>query len=63
MYRDKTIIRLRKEPKTRKLWQVKKGNNIGYKSMGISRLFRLIATLVQDKGDVYSIDVVIKRKK
>ena len=65
MYRDKTIIRCRKDlhPKAVKnSWDIKRGKYSYYGTIGISRLLRLIATLVQDKGAVYSIDIIIKRK-
>ena len=61
MYREKTIIRLRKHG--RSYWLLKLGKQLYCPKLGISRLFRLISTLVQDKGKVYSIDVLIKRRR
>jgi hypothetical protein len=66
MYRDKTIIKLRKESKGHLwegYWSITRGTKKWHMKIGISRLFRLIATLIQDKGKVYSIDIIIKRKR
>ena len=65
MYRDKSIIRLRKNPTYIRghYWDIKMGKFHTFRGIGISRLFRLIATLIQDKGKVYSIDIIIKRKR
>ena len=59
--RDKTIIKIRKPWAT--YWKLSMGKTVRYPTVGISRLFRLIATLIQDKGKVYSIDIIIKRKR
>ena len=60
MFREKTILKLRKDDK---YWNIRKGKNRLSFRVGISRLFRLIATLIQDKGKVYSIDIIVKRKR
>lgn len=61
MYRDKTIIRLRKPWGT--YWKVTMGKKVRYPTVGISRLFRLVSTLIQDKNKVYAIDIIVKRRK
>ena len=67
MYRDKTIIRLRKLGKDDDMfpgaWAIMRGKRTRIFHIGISRLFRLIATLIEDKGKVYSIEIVVKRKR
>ena len=62
MYRDKTIIQLRRGL-SKGIWKIKRGKRTLVTKIGISRLLRLISTLVQDKGKVYSIDIIIKRKR
>ena len=61
MYKDKTIIRLRKHGNS--YWKLRMGKTVRYPRIGISRLFRLVSTLIADKGKVYSIDIIIKRRK
>ena len=63
MYRDKTIIRVRKESQFKGLWRIRKGKYVAFRSMGISRVLRLISTLIQDKKFIYSIDIIIKRRR
>lgn len=67
MYRDKTIIRLRKDESpwrgTRTCWNLKRGKRNRWMHVGISRLLRRVSTFIQDKDKVYSIDVVIKRRR
>lgn len=68
MFREKTIIRIRKREKPtlglKPYWKIRRGTYFMLlKTMGISRLFRLLSTLIQDKHKVYSIDVVIKRRE
>ena len=64
MFREKTIIKLRKEAVTAgSYWKLRMGKTVRYPTMGISRLFRLIATAIQDKGKVYSIDIIVKRRR
>lgn len=61
MYRDKTIIRLRKEGIG--FWEIRLGKRRIFRHRGISRLLRLISTLVQDKDKVYAIDIIVKRRR
>ena len=67
MFRTKTIIRARKLGKDDDIfpgaWAIIRGKRTRIFHIGISRLFRLISTLIQDKGKVYSIDIIIKRRK
>ena len=63
MYRDKTIIKVRKQVVTGNYWKLRMGKVVRYPTMGISRLFRLISTLISDKKYIYSIDIIIKRHR
>lgn len=58
--RPKTILRLRKSAES---WSISCGMVTDTLEIGISRLFRLISTWIIDKDNVYSIDIVIKRRK
>jgi len=60
MYRDKRIIKFRKDS-CGCHWKGKIGKSTYHPRMGISRLFRLVCTLIQDKRKAYAIDIVIKR--
>ena len=60
MFREKTILRSRKDGK---YWNVKKGKNMLSYRIGISRLFRLVCTLLQDKGKIYDITFIVKRRR
>ena len=63
MYRDKTIIRCRKIKEIMRYpWHIKIGNRI-IPEAGISRMLRLVSKLIEDKAKVYSIDIIIKRRK
>ena len=61
MFREKTILRIRREEKG--FWSIRKGKNKAAIRLGISRLFRLISTLIQDKGKIYAIDITVKRRR
>ena len=62
MYRDKTIIRVRKQEN--KWWKITRGTKEIYPhAIGISRLFRLVSTLISDKKYIYSIDIIVRRKR
>ena len=67
MFRTKTIIRARKLGKDDDIfpgaWAIIRGKRTRIFHIGISRLFRLISTLISDKKYIYSIDIIIKRKR
>ena len=67
MYRDKTIIHARLEAKClfglKPAWKIMQGTHLYLRAIGISRLFRLISTLITDKKYIYSIDIIVKRRK
>jgi len=61
MYQEKTIIRCRKDENS---WLIKKGKTkLTKRGPGIYHLFTLICTLLLDKGKIYYIDVIVKRRR
>ena len=65
MYRDKTIIRCRKtKEKMRFPWIIRIGkSSIPKRGLGIYKLFTVICHHLADTKYIYSIDIVIKRRK
>ena len=61
MFREKTIIKLRSHG--RQYWKLSMGKKVRYPAMGLSRLLRLVTTLIEHKNKVYAIDIIVKRRR
>jgi len=62
MFREKTIIKCRKDEANGK-WSAKRGKVIWIAHVNISRLFRGLLRLIDDRDKVYSIDIIVNRRR